>query len=68
MRDYVGPVCLIQGDFDEQKDRAAGICVRYSDAPKGERVTVRFYTKQGKTLGELESIPLDDDVIRALRI
>lgn len=68
VRDYVGPVCLLEGDFDEQKERAASICVRYSDAPKGERVTVRFYTRQGKTLGELESIPLGDDVIRALRI
>jgi tRNA-specific 2-thiouridylase len=41
VEEYPGPLCLIPyGGSDEYIQKAAAICVRYSDAPKQEEITV----------------------------
>lgn len=41
VEEYPGPLCLIPyGGSEEEIQRAAAICVRYSDAPKAEEITV----------------------------
>jgi tRNA-specific 2-thiouridylase len=67
-RDYVGPTCLLQGDPLQKKVIAAGICVRYSDAPKERDAVVRLYTKRGNWTEEITCKGLSEEDINHFRI
>ncbi|MDG6938786.1 MAG: tRNA (5-methylaminomethyl-2-thiouridylate)-methyltransferase [Nitrososphaerota archaeon] len=61
VQDYVGPVCLLVGQHGEEGGTAAGICVRYSDAPKDREVTVRLFDKDEKLLGTVVASALAEE-------
>ncbi len=58
-RDYPGPVVLVPYGGDEELLRAAGVCLRYSDAPLQERAKVIW--QKGNRSGEVEAAPLSPD-------
>jgi hypothetical protein len=67
-RDYVGPTCLLRSSFPVQEtvELAAGIALRYSDAPKESQSFVRVST--GGSTSEIQCSPAIDDGFQELRI
>lgn len=67
-RDYVGPTCLLRSSSPVQEtvELAAGIALRYSDAPKESQSFVRVST--GGSTSEIQCSPAIDDGFQELRI
>ncbi|MBD3182142.1 DUF814 domain-containing protein [Candidatus Poribacteria bacterium] len=67
VRDYPSPVTLIPyGGTINDINTAASICVRYSDAPGGEEVLVRY--KNGGKTEEIEASAYPDERLEKIRI
>ncbi|MFQ6053568.1 MAG: hypothetical protein ACE5OO_04980 [Candidatus Bathyarchaeia archaeon] len=63
---YVGPVALIKGEPDgETVERGAAITVRYSDAPRGVPVEVKYTGRHTETI---RAVAADDEELRRWRI
>ena len=58
-RDYPGPVVLIPYGGEEELLRAAGVCLRWSDAPSQEVSKVIW--RKGNRTGEVEAAPISPD-------
>ena len=65
--DYMGPVTLLLGKPDfETVQKAAAITVRYSDAPSGIPVRVRYATAKGERVIKVQAA--SDDELRQFSI
>ncbi len=66
-KDHVGPVCILRGEQnDAMLAKAAGIVLRYSDAPKDARSKVKVVANGVER--ELDATPEDSSDIEKLRI
>jgi len=66
--EYVGPVTLVLGGRDDEiVEKAAAITARYSDAPRGAPVEVRYTNEVGATT-TLLAIPIEDEELEKWRI
>jgi tRNA-specific 2-thiouridylase len=67
VKEYVGPVAVLIGEADPEIVRkAAAVTVRYSDAPKGALVTLRYDGANGHM--DLEAVAMSDDDLRRFSI
>ncbi|MCX6814543.1 MAG: 7-cyano-7-deazaguanine synthase [Candidatus Aenigmarchaeota archaeon] len=64
--DYMGPVTIIQGKSKSLMEKAAGLTVRYSDAPKNSAVKVALHKRKKKT--NLESKATPEEKIERIRV
>lgn len=64
VREFVGPTCLLQGNYIGFERLAASICVRYSDAPKDSEVVVEFLNSKEKLLQEISVKAAKDEEVR----
>ena len=64
VKDYPSPIALTpHGASEEAIAKAASICVRYSDAPRNEKVTVTYH-RGGKTHTFSTEASLDEELHR----
>ena len=64
VRDHPGPIVIIpHGAQEEVIAKAASMCVRYSDAPRDEKITVE-YRRAGKTYALLAKASLNKELDR----
>jgi len=64
VRDYPSPITIIPHDASEEAiAEAASICVRYSDAPRNEKVTVTYHSG-GRIYALLAEASLDQELNR----
>jgi tRNA-specific 2-thiouridylase len=66
VRDYMGPVTVIQGKSRALLQKAAGLTVRYSDTPKDWAVKVVM--RKGKAKNMLEAAAMQERDIEKLRV
>jgi tRNA U34 2-thiouridine synthase MnmA/TrmU len=73
--DFVGPTCILRGKFNDKStiEKAAGIVLRYSDAPKDTRSKVRITGQnQERTAADkqeiIEVMPTHISEVESLRI
>lgn len=65
--DYMGPVTLLLGKADfETVQKAAAITIRYSDAPPGVPVKVRYTTTEGEKVIKVKAV--SDDELRQFSV
>jgi len=66
-KDYVGPTCILRGKYDDSLvERAASIALRYSDAPKEVKSTVRIIINNNER--EINTLPADVAGTDSMRI
>jgi len=66
-KDYVGRTCILRGKYDDSLvERAASIALRYSDAPKEVKSTVRIIINNNER--EINTLPADVAGTDSMRI
>ena len=60
VRGFMGPVTVVQGKSKSVIEKAAGLTVRYSDAPKNSAVKVVLHKGNKKTSLEAKATPEED--------
>ncbi|MEM3185314.1 MAG: hypothetical protein QXQ39_01355 [Conexivisphaerales archaeon] len=69
VENYVGPICLLLGNYKEEELKlAASICVRYSDAPKSDDISVKLFDKKGNLIRLVQAKSAEQSTLDHYRV
>ena len=68
VENYPSPIAIIPHEASEKAiEKAASICIRYSDAPRNEKITVVYYRDEN-TIHTLSTEAFSDEELERIRI